>query len=73
VKRIAAPEDGRAVKVSPTADGRRIIAEVEREVSRELSILSQPLNSREKSQLSRLASKLAIVDSRGIYNPGASQ
>jgi DNA-binding MarR family transcriptional regulator len=66
VKRVAAPEDGRAVKVSPTPTGRRIIAEVEREVSRELSILAQSLNPQEKSRLSRLASKLAEVDSRGL-------
>jgi DNA-binding MarR family transcriptional regulator len=72
VKKVAAPEDGRAVRVSPTAAGSRIIAEVEREVSRGLSILAQSLSSREKSQLSRLASKLAIVDSRGIDNSRAS-
>ena len=73
VIRNAAPEDGRAVKVSPTAAGRRIITEVEREVSRELLILAQSLSAREKTQLSRLASKLAIIDSRGIDSSNSSQ
>jgi MarR family transcriptional regulator, lower aerobic nicotinate degradation pathway regulator len=66
VKRDAAPQDGRAVKVRATAAGRRIMADVEREVSLGLSTLAQSLNAREKIQLSRLASKLAVFDSRSF-------
>jgi DNA-binding MarR family transcriptional regulator len=69
VKRVAAPEDGRAVRVSATALGRRIMTEVERDVGRKLSSLAQTLNPREQTQLSRLSSKIALADSRGIQSP----
>jgi DNA-binding MarR family transcriptional regulator len=69
VKRVAAPEDGRAVRVSATALGRRIMTEVERDVGRKLSSLAQLLNPREQTQLSRLSSKIALADSRGIQSP----
>jgi DNA-binding MarR family transcriptional regulator len=65
VRRATAPDDGRAVRVSPTALGRRVTAEVEREVSGELSRLARSLSPREQGQLSRLASRLALADGGG--------
>jgi DNA-binding MarR family transcriptional regulator len=66
VIRLPASEDGRAVNVSPTPTGRKVIAEVERTVGLELSGLARSLSHREQGQLSRLASRLALVDSRAI-------
>jgi MarR family transcriptional regulator, lower aerobic nicotinate degradation pathway regulator len=66
VKRLPSSGDGRAVRVSPTPLGRQVMAEVERLVDLELSHLARPLTDREQKQLSRLASRLALIDSRGI-------
>jgi DNA-binding MarR family transcriptional regulator len=66
VRRFATAEDGRAVRVSWTPLGRKIMAEAERAVNLELSSLAQLLSPREQTQLSRLASRLALVDSSFI-------
>jgi len=66
VKRLAASEDGRVVKVSQTPMGRKVIAEVERSVAGELASLARSLSCREQNQLSRLASRLALMDSHAF-------
>ena len=66
VKRFATTEDGRAVRVSWTPLGRKIMAEVDRAVSLEISDLVKTLSPREQTQLSRLASRLALVDAKVI-------
>jgi DNA-binding MarR family transcriptional regulator len=66
VRRFATTEDGRAVRVSWTPLGRKIMAEVEKAVNLEIADLVKSLSPREQTQLSRLASRLALVDSRVI-------
>jgi DNA-binding MarR family transcriptional regulator len=66
VKRLPASEDGRAVKVSPTPMGRKVIAEAERTVGLEISGLARSLSHREQGQLSRMASRLVLADAKAI-------
>jgi DNA-binding MarR family transcriptional regulator len=66
VRRFATTEDGRAVRVSWTPQGQKIMAEVEKAVNLEIADLVKSLSPREQTQLSRLASRLASVDSRVI-------
>jgi DNA-binding MarR family transcriptional regulator len=66
VKRLAGSDDGRTVRVSLAPLGRRLIAEAEGTIKQELSTLTQSLSHREQSQLSRLASRLALIDARAL-------
>jgi MarR family transcriptional regulator, lower aerobic nicotinate degradation pathway regulator len=66
VKRLAATDDRRAVRVIWTPKGRKIMADVERTVNQEISRLAQSLDGREQRELSRLASRLSFVESRKI-------
>jgi DNA-binding MarR family transcriptional regulator len=66
VKRIAASDDRRAVMVSSTTKGQKVMAEVEDNVTREFSHLAAALSQREQSQLSRLASRLVLNESRAM-------
>jgi DNA-binding MarR family transcriptional regulator len=63
VRRLAASEDGRAVRVSPTPKGRRIMAAVETDITSALTRLARTLTPSEQRELSKLASRVALVDS----------
>jgi DNA-binding MarR family transcriptional regulator len=63
VRRLAASEDGRAVRVSPTSKGRTIMAAVETDVTSALTRLARTLSPSEQRELSKLASRIALVDS----------
>ncbi len=69
VRRLAASEDGRAVRVSPTPKGRRIMAAVETDVTSALTRLARKLSPGEQRELSKLASCLALIGST-IDNQG---
>jgi DNA-binding MarR family transcriptional regulator len=66
VKRVAATQDGRAVLVSSTAKGRKIMAQIEENATHEFAGLAATLSQRERNQLSQLASRLVLSESRAI-------
>jgi MarR family transcriptional regulator, lower aerobic nicotinate degradation pathway regulator len=68
VKRLPASEDGRAVRVSLTPLGRKVIADAGHMVNEELSHLTRSLTHREQTQLSRLASRISLVEFGGVDN-----
>jgi DNA-binding MarR family transcriptional regulator len=68
VTRTAVPEDGRAVHVTLTANGRRIANRVAVEIAREINTIVGSLSSTDRGRLSLLASKVVQLDAvaRGI-------
>lgn len=62
VRRAAAPEDGRAVRVALSPAGRRLARAVEAEVAEELASMTDRLSRPERAQLHRLADRLLSRD-----------
>ena len=58
VQRTTTPEDGRAIRVSVTAIGRALIAEVTGEIEREIHTLVAGLSDDERKQLTAIASRI---------------
>jgi DNA-binding MarR family transcriptional regulator len=68
VVRAASREDGRSIRVSLTAQGRRITDRVVQEVARRIDAVALGLSEAERRRLSQLASKFVYLDAdvRGI-------
>ena len=64
VARAAAPADGRGVRVSLTAAGRRLTEQLEGKLVAELRALLAPVPAGERAQLTRLAA--AVVAAHGV-------
>ena len=58
VQRTTTPDDGRAIRVSVTENGRELIAEVTGEIEREIHSLVQGLSDSERKQLTGIASHI---------------
>jgi DNA-binding MarR family transcriptional regulator len=58
VRRGSTTDDGRAVRVSTTALGRRMIDRVGAEINRDVTALGRPLAAAEQSMLTELVSRL---------------
>lgn len=65
VQRGSTTDDGRVVRVSPTALGRRMIDRVGAEINRDVNGLGRPLAAAEKSLLITLVNRL-LADESGI-------
>jgi MarR family transcriptional regulator, lower aerobic nicotinate degradation pathway regulator len=68
VRRAAAPEDGRSVRVLLTAHGRQVAATFAREVDRQVTALAEDLTDTERGLLSELAGRIVLKDAtaRGL-------
>ncbi|MBA3867896.1 MAG: MarR family transcriptional regulator [Anaerolineae bacterium] len=58
VQRTTTPEDGRAIRVSVTANGRELIAEVTAEIEGEIHTLVAGLSDDERKQMTAIASRI---------------
>jgi len=68
VRRTAAPQDGRSVQVTVTAEGRRIIETAAGDIERQVLALADGLTSAERDLLATLAGRLVWRDAttRGL-------
>ncbi|HTT59247.1 MAG TPA: MarR family transcriptional regulator [Acidimicrobiales bacterium] len=68
VVRSASRQDGRSVRVSLTAQGRRVTERVAHEVAQQIDAVARGMSSAERRRLSQLASKFVVLDAdrRGI-------
>lgn len=68
VRRVAVPEDGRAVHVTLTSKGRRLAETLTAEVGRQLTGITDDLGVTDRGRLSLLASQLVLRDgaARGL-------
>jgi len=58
VQRTTIPEDGRAIRVSVTPNGRELISEVTSEIEREIDTLVAGLSDLERKQFTAIASRI---------------
>ncbi len=71
VRRASSPDDGRAVHVSLTPQGRALVQRCVKELERELGILVEGLSETDRKRLSVLASQVAVNDAQRVM-PGVS-
>jgi DNA-binding MarR family transcriptional regulator len=64
VRRATAPEDGRTVRVTLTARGRRLAQTLTKQVDRELAQLVEGLSEAHREALSTIASQIVADDAR---------
>jgi DNA-binding MarR family transcriptional regulator len=62
VVRAASPQDGRSIRVSLTAQGRRIAERFAHEAAHEIDVVAGGLSAAERRRLSQLASKFVYLD-----------
>lgn len=60
VERSASPHDGRVINVKVTAEGQEIIRIVSGKIERQMTVITDCLNEKERSQFVALASKLLL-------------